>query len=174
MTYHNVTGVADMTAEAGFRGLNAAQKEIILHWTSARGNRAMPGKGDIDPGVLKAHLASISMVEVDYRGEARFRIVGSGLRKILGGEMRGRLLSELERDKADMWSLGLMAAIDRVEPVGGVIDRGNDRHAWLRLPLGSTGATSLVLCHDVIMAHPSTERAPDFTEFSFPPRGLAA
>ena len=134
----------------------------------------MPGKGDIDPGVLKAHLASISMIEVDYRGEARFRIVGSGLRGILGGEMRGRLLSELEPDKADMWSLGLMAAIDRVEPVGGVIDRGTDRHAWLRLPLASSGATSLVLCHDVNMAHPTTETSPDISAFSFRARGLAA
>lgn len=174
MTYHNVTGVAEMTAKAGFRGLNAAQREIISHWYQVKGSRAVPGKADIDPGALKAHLASISIVEVDYRGEARFRIAGSGLRRILGGEMRGRLLCELERDKADMWSLGLMAAIDRAEPVGGIISRSDDRHAWLRLPLGGSGMTGLVLCHDVLMAHEATEEPAGFGLFSASPRGIAA
>ena len=172
--YHNVTGVADMTARAGFRGLNAAQREIVSHWHSVKGSRAVPGKGDIDPGVLRSHLASISIMEVDYRGAARFRIAGSGLRRILGGEMRGRLLSELEREKADMWSLGLMAAVDRMEPVGGIINREKDRHAWLRLPLGGTGSESLVLCHDVLLAHEVADEPKGFGLFSSSPQGLAA
>ncbi|RIJ14508.1 PAS domain-containing protein [Henriciella mobilis] len=174
MTYHNVTGVAEMTAKAGFRGLNAAQREIVSHWYEVKGDRLVPGKADIDPGALRAHLASISIVEVDFRGQARFRIAGSGLRRILGGEMRGRLINELERDKADMWSLGLMAAIDRIEPVGGIIDRAKDRHAWLRLPLGSAGTSSFVLCHDVLLAHEVPEEPKGFGLFSAAPSGLAA
>lgn len=174
MTYHNVTGVAEMTAKAGFRGLNTAQREIISHWYNVKGNRTVPDKADIDPGALKAHLASISIVEVDYRGEARFRIAGSGLRRILGGEMRGSLLCELEREKAEMWSLGLMAAIDRAEPVGGIISRSKDRHAWLRLPLGGAGMTSLVLCHDVLMAHEAAKEPVGYGLFSSSPRGIAA
>ncbi|WP_300393799.1 PAS domain-containing protein [Henriciella sp.] len=164
-----------MNAKAGFRGLNAAQREIVAHWHSVRGTRLLPGKSDIDPGALRAHLASISIVEVDDRGEARFRIAGSGLRRILGGEMRGRALRELDREKAEMWSLGLSAAIDRAVPVGGIIDRAKDRHAWLRLPLGGgAGAASLVLCHDVLVAHESTDDPKPFGIFSGRPHGLAA
>ena len=163
-----------MAAQAGFRGLNAAQKDIVAHWHAVRGNRRMPGKGDIDPGALRAHLASISIVEVDYHGEARFRIAGSGLRRILGGEMRGRRLSELEHDKAEMWSLGLSVAIDRAQPVGGVISRQNDRHAWLRLPLGGDGASNLVLCHDVLLAYESVDGPDRFSLFPTAPQGLAA
>ncbi len=143
-----------MMTRTGFRGLNSAQRDIIAHWQVVKGERDMPRKSDIDPGTLKSHLASISMIEVDYSGEARFRLVGTRLRQILGGEMRGRSLRELESDKAEMWSLGLIAAIERGRPTGGVINRKHDRHAWLRLPLDPGPAIArLVLCHDVLLSH---------------------
>ena len=88
--------------------------------------------------------------------------------------MRGRLLSELEHDKAEMWSLGLSVAIERAQPVGGVISRQTDRHAWLRLPLGGAGTSSLVLCHDVLLAHDCVDGSDTFGLFSTAPQGLAA
>lgn len=143
-----------MMTRTGFRGLNAAQRDIIAHWQMVKGERDMPRKSDIDPGALRVHLASISMIEVDYSGEARFRLVGTRLRQILGGEMRGRSLQELDREKAEMWTLGLIAAIERGQPTGGIINRKIDRHAWLRLPLDpGPGVARLVLCHDVLLSH---------------------
>lgn len=156
-----------MKSQTGFRGLSAAQKDIIAHWHQARDGREMPLKTDIDPGALRTHLASISMVEVDRSGAARFRIAGTRLREILGGEMRGRSLSELSRDKAEMWSLGLISAVERGEPVGGIIDRQKDRHAWLRLPLDpGPGIARLVLCHDVLLPSETRDERPGFSIFS--------
>lgn len=164
-----------MTSQNGFRGLNAAQKDIISYWHKVRLGREMPLKSDIDPGALRAHLASISMIEVDLSGRARFRIVGSRLRQILGGEMRGRCLSELEPEKAEMWSLGLSSAIDRSEPVGGVLERNRAYHAWLRLPLDpGAGAGRLVLCHDVLIGRQAREPESDSMLFSTVRSSLAA
>ncbi|WP_300379238.1 PAS domain-containing protein [Henriciella sp.] len=164
-----------MIRQGGFRGLSRAQKEIIGHWEAVRGDRSLPGKSDIDPGALRTHLASISIIELSAHGEARFRIAGSGLRRMLGGEMRGRFLNELESDLAAMWSLGLNGAIRRAEPVGGIVERSKDQHAWLRLPLeAENGARNLVMCHDVLLSNRKPER-PEHEDFlSALTRGLAA
>ena len=164
-----------MHKATGLRGLNAAQREIITHWNAVRGDRDVPAKSDIDPGTLRAHLGSISIVEVDRWGEARFRIAGTRLRQILGGEMRGRCLSELDADKAEMWSLGLASAMQRAEPVGGIITRRFDRHAWLRLPLDpGTGFSGLLLCHDVILSPETRDEPEPSTRPSMLPGSLAA
>ena len=164
-----------MPSQTGFRGLNAAQREIITHWHNVRGPHGLPRKSDIDPGTLRAHLASISMVEVDPSGRARFRIVGTRLREILGGEMRGRWLSELEPEKAEMWTLGLTSALERGVPVGGILARTHDHHAWLRLPLDTgLGISRIVLCHDVIIGHEASEPDAESSLFSTLRGSLAA
>ncbi|MEL6830329.1 MAG: hypothetical protein AAFO63_09350, partial [Pseudomonadota bacterium] len=78
--------------------------------------------------------------------------VGSGLRSVLGGNLQGRALSDFNDTVADMFTLGMSAVLARSLPVGGVIDRANDRHAWLRLPLlDAESRVSLVLCHDHLL-----------------------
>jgi hypothetical protein len=134
-----------------FTGLTEAQASIVKYWQSRSVGQAMPRRDDIDPGVLRSHLAAISIVEIESDGGVRFRIAGSGLRNVLGQEMRGRRLSEVHGEAADMWSLGLTAVLERGVPVGGIIDRANDRHSWLRLPLIGLDGAQIVLCHDVLM-----------------------
>lgn len=149
-----------MKSRAEFRGATAAQESIIAHWQAARAGRDLPRRSDINPGKLRAHLSSISMIELGEDGAARFRLIGSRILSLLGEDARGRELSALTQDKQAMWSLGLMAAAERARPVGGIIPRHNDRHAWLRLPLASGDPdTSLILCHDVIL---SAEQPEDF------------
>lgn len=115
----------------------------------------MATRDDIDPGVLRSHLAAISIIEIEADGVARFRIAGSEVRSVFGQEMRGRRLDEFRNEAADMWSLGLTAVLERRAPVGGIIQRADDRHAWLRLPLASRRGDCLILCHDMIMMKPS-------------------
>ena len=66
--------------------------------------------------------------------------------------MRGRLVSELDKNLSEMWSLGLSTALENLRPVGGLIEREMDAHAWLRLPLFSARAGALILCHDTLVA----------------------
>lgn len=142
----------------GFKGLTRSQAELVRHWYSCCQGQALPQREWLDPGAIRAHLACISIVEVEPGGEVRFRLAGSGLRKVLGREMRGRLLSELDGTLSDMWSLGLSNAIEQMRPVGGLIEREFDSHAWLRLPLYSARSGALVLCHDALVSNKSEDK----------------
>lgn len=145
------TGVAMLFESNVFSGVTEAQSELVAHWKSKSAGRALPRREDIDPGALRSHLAAISIIEMNATGDIRFRLAGSGLRSILGREMRGRSVHDLEPNVCDMWSLGLSSAIDRGQPVGGLICREKDEHAWLRLPLMSETGGALILCHDALL-----------------------
>ena len=148
-----------MKSQEDFAGLVAAQNEIIEHWQSARAGRRLPGRADIDPGALKAHLGSISILELDEEGHARFRLVGTRLRELLGSDLRGCALAEASDIAASIWQTGLADACRLERPVFGIDDLGKDQHAWLRLPLASDPASGkqLVLCHDVLKRKASRE-----------------
>ena len=140
-----------VTLSNGFAGLTKAQTELIHHWRICRQSGVLPSRACLDPGAIRAHLSDISMIEVTELGDARFRLAGSGLRKLFGQEMRGRLLSDLDQTTYEMWSLGLARAFDMQQPIGGLIEREKDTHAWLRLPLRPADSSALVLCHDALI-----------------------
>lgn len=134
-----------------FSGFTPSQEDLLQHWHSLRQGLCLPRREDLDPGAIRVHLSAISIVEVDPLGDVRFRLAGSALRDILGREMRGRRISELDKTIGEMWSLGLSSALDQLRPVGGLIERDTDCHAWLRLPLHSASGSALVLCHDALL-----------------------
>ncbi len=159
-----------------FSGLTEAQADIVKYWHFTRSAGDLPSRADIDPGVLRRHLSAISIVEIDHDGDVRFRIAGSELRSIFGREMRGRHLRQCAGPVADMWSLGLTAVLERGAPIGGIIERGDECHAWLRLPLKSPDTSGLVLCHDMVVPK-SRLVSPDDCKsntVSYSPHGLAA
>ncbi len=141
-----------------FGGFTSSQRELVQHWESCRRGLLLPTRENLDPGAIRAHLASVSIVEIEPLGHVRFRLAGSGLRDILGREMRGRLVSELGKTESEMWSLGLANALDQLRPVGGLIEREHDCHAWLRLPLHSPRSRALLLCHDTLVPKQRLER----------------
>ena len=147
-----------MIESNGFSGLTPAQATIIRYWRSRCENGRAPHRHDIDPGVLRSHLSAISIVEVEPDGGVRFRLAGSAVRGVFGQEMRGRRLDEFDGPAADMWSLGLTSVLERQRPVGGIIKRQDDYHAWLRLPLRPTATGYMVLCHDMLI--PAERYAP--------------
>ena len=151
MIYRITTGVAILFESNVFLGVTEAQAQLVQYWQEKCVQGALPRREDINPGSLRSHLAAISIVEIQNSGDVRFRLAGSGLRSILGQEMRGRSIRDLEPTVCDMWSLGLSSAIDRGRPCGGLICRDNDDHAWLRLPLLSETGAALILCHDALL-----------------------
>lgn len=140
-----------VSLSTGFQGVTASQAELVQHWYACRVDEGLPQRESLDPGAIRAHLAYISIVEVEDAGDVRFRLAGSRLRQILGREMRGRLISELDQTLSEIWSLGLSSALEKMRPVGGLIERDNDAHAWLRLPLFSPRIGTLVMCHDALV-----------------------
>lgn len=170
------TGVAMVSFSARFQGLTESQNELIDYWQSCCPPDGLPTRESLDLGVIRSHLAAISMVEIEPRGQVRFRLAGSGLRKILGREMRGRLVADLDKGVREIWQLGLSSALDQLRPVGGVIERETDCHAWLRLPLRSRQSGALVLCHDTLFpkARLGVETGREFHRSNKSSRNLAA
>lgn len=161
---------------AGFQGLTESQSDLVEYWRSCCHTGRLPAREDLDLGAIRAHLAAISMVEIEPQGRVRFRLAGSGLRRILGREMRGRLVADLNQSVREMWELGLSSALEQARPVGGVIERETDCHAWLRLPLRSQTAGPLVLCHDTLIPkkRSSVDNSKEFHRLSNIQNHLAA
>ena len=137
-----------------FSGVTEAQRLLITHWYECRTAGGLVPRDAIDPGTVRSTLASLSIVEINEAGEGRFRIAGSRLRDIFGQDVRGRPVAEIAGAHGEGYALGLISAIERGVPVGGVMETAGRLHAWLRLPLADDyGLVNQVMCHDELVAH---------------------
>ncbi len=139
-----------------FTGVTPVQTQLIRYWLERRNESGRVPRERIDAGDLRAFLASISVIEFDGEGRARFRIAGSRLCDMFGKELSGLDVERSLGTHGDGFLLGLSVALERAEPVGGVTDTRlpspNFVHAWLRLPmLDDDGRFNQVLCHDEIV-----------------------
>jgi hypothetical protein len=65
------------------------------YWDRLRGARAMPGRMDIVPWDMKAHLPHVLLADVIGGGtDFRYRLVGSQLHRYFAGNPTGKLMSE--------------------------------------------------------------------------------
>jgi len=143
-----------MFNKPNFAGMTEAQRLLIEHWHECRTASGLVPRDAIDPGTVRSTLASLSIVEINEAGEGRFRIAGSRLRDIFGQDVRGRPVAEIAGAYGEGYALGLISAIERGVPVGGVMETGGRLHAWLRLPLADDyGQLTQVMCHDELVAH---------------------
>lgn len=159
-----------------FAGRTDAQTTLVEYWQDLSKSAGLPSRYDFDPGFLRGFLADISIIEIDAFDRMRFRISGSGIRSILGRDMSGHYLDELHGDVVDMLALGLSAVLDRNIPVGGLIERERDRHAWLRLPLLGRDGYRQILCHDALLSKTGILSPEDHESlrFSSPRKTIAA
>lgn len=160
-----------VSTSTGFSGLTPAQSELISHWHHCCHNGLLPTRECVDPGAIRAHLSDISIVETKADGQTQFRLAGSGLRQIFGREMRGRSLNELDQSMFEVWSLGLARALDDQLPIGGLIHRDHETHAWLRLPLRGGREGALVLCHDALIPNARLQQKPPFGSYEISGHG---
>lgn len=152
-----------MSNQSNYAGITEAQRLLIAHWHELRAADGRVAREAIDPGTILSTLACLSIVEMDAAGEGRFRIAGSRLRDLFGMDIRGRRVAEIAGTHGECYALGLTAALERGEPVGGIMEQGGRLHAWLRLPLtDDSGNLTQVLCHDEFLAH-RRELIPDQT-----------
>jgi hypothetical protein len=72
----------------------AATRMLFSYWDGLRGERAAPERGEIEPGEIRHLLADTFILEMGDAG-AEFRLAGTRLCALVGGELRGRRLSDL-------------------------------------------------------------------------------
>lgn len=135
-----------------------AHEEIFAWWAARRANGRIPGRAHVDPGDLKRHLPTISLIDVkrrEGRRDYRLRLAGTGLYRVYGGEITGKTLDDVYAEGArDYWRGELDRVAETRRPQAGVHSfawRGaaHLQIMWLRLPLASDGQeVDMILGYD--------------------------
>jgi hypothetical protein len=118
---------------------------VLAYWRAKKGGRAFPSRADIDPMEFTRELPRVMMAEVSYDPlEFRYRVAGTGLFAMHGGELTGKLAREL--DPPEFGALihqHYVEAIERRAPILHVIELTVNNlaasYARIILPLSSNG-----------------------------------
>jgi hypothetical protein len=74
---------------------HAASRMLFAYWDGARGERAAPERGEIEPGAIRHILADTFILEIGAHGAAEFRLAGTRLCALFGRELRGQPFERL-------------------------------------------------------------------------------
>jgi hypothetical protein len=137
-----------------------AHQDVFAYWASRRRRTGLPGRRDIEPGGLKRHLPTVSLIEVAPRRPGfRIRLAGTGLYPVFGREITGLSLDQVyPREEADYWREQLDGVVRHGRPAAGQHSlswRGIGRLSvlWLRLPLATDGETvDMILGYDAVIS----------------------
>lgn len=128
----------------------SGQRKVFEAWRKRLRGRSFITTEDIDIPAINRELAYVSVLSCE-EGRFRFRLAGTGLLAVLGGEARGKSADEIEACRGGlMWGELAARAVVRSVPVSGIARLSDGSvHFWLRLPMSSDGiAADMVLCHD--------------------------
>lgn len=137
-----------MQISRGESVLPERQQRLVAYWKSKQVAGTWPGRRDINPGDVLGALSTVSLVERSAEG-FRFRLTGSRLRDLFGGNLQGKLISLIDRSVEEAGSASMDLALETGRPVSGSRKVMGRWHFWLRLPLlDEQGRPRLVLCAD--------------------------
>src|SRR3546814_944585 len=89
--------MADEAKAAVGRLKSARVKELYDYWCAKRGDRAMPGRDDIDPAEIKALLPYVLLTDVHHQPPRVFiRLVGTAVAEAAGRNLTGQWLHEAQ------------------------------------------------------------------------------
>jgi hypothetical protein len=128
----------------------SGQVKVLESWRKRLRGRKFITCAEIDIPAINRELAYVSVLSCE-EGQFRFRLAGTGLQQVFGGEVRGKTADEIEACRGgSMWAELATRAMIRATPVSGMTRLADGSvHYWLRLPLSSDGAEAdMVLCHD--------------------------
>lgn len=136
-----------------FDSMSAApsgQQKVFEAWKKRLKGRNFITAEDIDIPAINRELAYVSVLSCEA-GQFRFRLAGTGLQGVFGGEARGKTADQIEACRGGaMWAEMATRSMLRAMPVSGVTKLADGSfHFWLRLPMSSDGVEAdMVLCHD--------------------------
>jgi hypothetical protein len=153
-------GQVKMVAQIGAPNAAArAHEELFAYWASLKQGARLPGRRCLDPGDIKRHLPTVSLIDVlDGGADFRMRLAGTGLYNVYGREITGRRLAEVYNSAAtDYWRQELGKVVSEGRPAVGAHNLGwrGASHLsilWLRLPLASDGRrVDMILGYDAVV-----------------------
>jgi hypothetical protein len=128
----------------------SGQTKVLDAWRKRLRGRSFITCEDIDIPGINRELAYVSVLSCEG-GQFRFRLAGTGLQHVFGGEARGKATNEIDACRGgSMWAEMATRSMLRAMPVSGATRLADGSiHYWLRLPLSSNGIEAdMVLCHD--------------------------
>jgi hypothetical protein len=129
----------------------SGQTKVLDAWRKRLRGRDFIMAHEIDIPAINRELAYVSILSCEDGGQFRFRLAGTGLQSIFGGEARGKTADEIDACRGGlMWTELATRSILRAMPVSGATRLADGSiHYWLRLPMSSDGVQAdMVLCHD--------------------------
>ncbi|MGH6948581.1 MAG: PAS domain-containing protein [Kiloniellales bacterium] len=109
------------------------------HWKALRGERAMPGRREIDPFALKSALGLIIIAQHEPDvDDFRFTLFGTMIAQAMGRDYTGRLASELTPES---YAAAVLASYRTV--------RGSGKPRLTRLTIGP--ANSVMVYHRLLL-----------------------
>ncbi len=150
-------------AERAFRAqlFLPEQRQLFDYWLTRRGSGVMPSRDDISPADFPSLLPYVSILELKARPDiVRFRLAGTALWDMYGGEMTGCTLADAERwgDNHEYWQRNYSLIVEEMQPAAGMLKApSNEREHlvqfWMRLPLaGGEGRPDMLLGLDLCVA----------------------
>jgi hypothetical protein len=113
---------------------HSSSRELFAYWDSCRGPRLAPDRADIEPGAIRRVLGDSFILAFDKAGGHPFRLAGTRVCALFGGELKGEGFIELWADSARITASELVAAIAR-ESVGAVASVSGHNVDGVELPL---------------------------------------
>ena len=98
---------------------HSSSRELFAYWDSCRGPRLAPDRADIEPGAIRRVLGDSFILAFDTIGGHPFRLAGTRVCALFGGELKGDGFLELWADSARDTADALVTAIVE-ETVGAV------------------------------------------------------
>ena len=143
-----------VTVDPSLALVSPVLKRLLDYWNAKRGQRPMPARADILPSEIKELLPAIILFDVIEGGrDFRVRLVGSGIRRVMGWGSAGWKTSEATDRTAQRIALALSGMLNVRKPLRfHVANPIPDaiRHfevEFLTLPLSSDGtAIDMALC----------------------------
>ncbi len=127
---------------------HVSTRVLFAYWDGLRGERTAPERAEIEPGAIRHVLADTFILDLEEPGSAVFRLAGTRLCALFGGEMKGLDFAALWRRQAgnDIDHMLSTVVDDAAGIVGGVV--GTTRRGAtvnlevLLLPLRHRGRTN--------------------------------
>jgi hypothetical protein len=116
----------------------SGQTKVLESWRKRLRGRNFITCEEIDISAINRELAYVSILSCEGGGQFRFRLAGTGLQAIFGGEARGKTADQIDACRGGaMWAELATRSLLREMPVSGAT------------PLSSNGVEAdMVLCHD--------------------------
>jgi hypothetical protein len=171
-----------MPSELAFQAhlVSQDQRKLYDYWRLSAGQRMMPARKDIDPIAIPELLSGMSLMDVGENVETlTYRVAGTRLHDIFGGEVTAKRLFDLELgDKRHYWLTAYSRVIAQQTAMQGAVKgpfAGRDHLIlfWLRLPLSDDGhAVNKILCYDIALPAVRESCSVDEICTGFPARRL--